>query len=110
MWKRMTVGAVAGTAWTVVAADAVGPVAALIDDGIGRLALGVGVVAMGRLMLWCQHRPLGDAYTLGFEAGQKEERRRSMRDLRTRGASTSSPRLTPARPISSMADRPKVDA
>lgn len=75
MWKRTTVGAVAGIAWGVALADVFNLLPAAHDDSLSRFAGFVALAATARLMLWCHSRPIGQAYELGYYRGRRDQMR-----------------------------------
>lgn len=79
MWKRAAVGAVAGVAWGVAAADLFSLLPAAYDDSLSRFAGFVALAATARLMLWCHNRPIGQAYELGYDRGRRDQMREANR-------------------------------
>jgi hypothetical protein len=68
--KKMLAVVVAGVAWGVAFCNLIPGVPVTLT--MFALALAVAVVASGYVMVHCYQRPLGDAYTIGYEMGRRD--------------------------------------
>jgi hypothetical protein len=68
--KKMLAVVVAGVAWGVAFADLVPGVP--ITEPMLMVALSVAICATAYVMMNCYQRPLGDAYTIGYEMGRRD--------------------------------------